>query len=175
MMVSVRFRSGKSLSPNPAARGDPQHRPKSQGGDDRNPAIAPRRAAGSDHFGRPSWDSGLKFSSNKTQVRQRISLSTISEGLKGASFRVADTRWRAIVACAGWPPDRRAVAPTAPRKSSAGYPPASSKSASGLEVVDSRRSAKPVHHRRLSKLCQSPWVVPSVAGSSSRAGNDCLS
>lgn len=47
----------------------------------------------------PKSGSPLKFSSSRTHVRQRISRSTISDGLNGASLRVADTRCRAMSAC----------------------------------------------------------------------------
>jgi hypothetical protein len=70
-----------------------QHPPESQGGDDRNPHDRAQAGDGAQIISaEPSSGSVLKFSSRRTQVRQRTSRSTISAGLKGASFCVADTR-----------------------------------------------------------------------------------
>src|ERR1700741_5398090 len=79
-----------------------QHRPE---GERRNDGDAGDRSEPSDWAQIISDESapgsGLKFSSSRTQVMQRISRRTISEGLKGANFRVAETKCRAIEACAG--------------------------------------------------------------------------
>src|SRR5437899_5229643 len=79
-----------------------QHPTESQGGDDRDPHDCTQAGEGTQIISAaPTSASDLKFSSRSTQVMQRISRRTISEGLKGASFRVPDTRCRAVLACAG--------------------------------------------------------------------------
>src|SRR5690606_26146666 len=97
------FRSGSGpgkISRQILERVEPgQHPPERQGGDDRDADDRPKAGDGAQIISAdPGSASGLKFSSRRTQVMQRISLSTISDGLKGASLRVADTRCRAIEA-----------------------------------------------------------------------------
>ena len=76
-----------------------QHPPKSKGGDDRDPDDCAQTGGGAQIISaEPSSGSVLKFSSRRTHVRQSTSRRTISVGLNGASFCVADTRCRAIVA-----------------------------------------------------------------------------
>src|ERR1700760_3224877 len=109
-MVSVRFRLlVKKLCRSRAAILDPaevfqrvepgQHPPESQDGDDRDSDDESQSDRDTQIISfEPSSGSDLKFSSRRTQVMQRISRKTISDGLNGASFRVPDTRCRTILA-----------------------------------------------------------------------------
>lgn len=79
---------GEKSSPEILERMEPrQHPPESQGGDDRNPHNRAQTGDGAQVISAdPSSGSVLKFSSRSTHVRQSTSRSTISVGLKGASF-----------------------------------------------------------------------------------------
>ncbi len=103
-MVSVRFRpekisSGPEKNP-PEIRErveSGQHAPEGEGGGDGDPHDRAQPGGRTQIISlEPCSGSDLKFSSRRTQVMQRISRKTISDGLNGASLRVPDTRWRAI-------------------------------------------------------------------------------
>jgi hypothetical protein len=91
--------------------------PKARAVTTATPTIAASRPPDLGHFAEPASASALKFSSRRTQVRQRISRSTISGGLNGASFAWPTPGAAPCPPAPASPPDRRAAAPAASRRS----------------------------------------------------------